>query len=191
MEIPKFPPGDGSRIKIEFPQMDGTTAESMKFQLKTYFVYDQGSNSQNVVFSFATMLGIILGVEIPAIFIFGSYYHSRKSTMKMVKELLQIRYRLVNSIQNNNLSKINLKPIITKYYKRTALANHSLIQEYTTMLDFEQLLEERNNMQGVNYQFKNKSCLSKLDSILNQTNWSAHYEIQTIFRIMFFRIRYK
>ncbi len=193
MEIPKFPPGDGSRIQIEFPKNNIPPLTAFSFDLKTYFVYDQGSNSQDIFSFLVAILVFVIVFEMPIIFILTSYVILRRKIMKRVGELLQIRDQLVNSIQNNNLTKIKLEPTMRNYYERTALANHSLIQEYTTILDFEQLLEERNNMQEANYQFKNKnkSCLSKLDSILNQTNWSTHYEMQTIFKKIFISIKSK
>ena len=72
MEIPKFPPGDGSRIQIEWPNNDLSQLTAFSFDLKSYFVYDQGSNSQDI-FSMFYIIMVFSIVELPAVFILTSY----------------------------------------------------------------------------------------------------------------------
>lgn len=192
IEIPEFPTGSGSLIKISIPKSNLPEFFAPDYNFEGYFIYDQGSNA-----IFLNLLGVlswlplILVIEIPVVFLISGYIISRKKVGVIVSKLFEIREELVNAINKKEGKKIKLDNIVKNHYKLLASIYPSLTKEYTAINDFEQLLYERNHTgkKESSYQSKNHSCLTKLDSILNQTDWFDHYDILWIFRKFFFEIK--
>jgi len=192
IEIPEFPTGSGSLIKISIPKSNLPEFISPIYNFEGYFIYDQGSNSLFLTpIDLLLWLPLVLVVEIPVVILIQGYVRGRKKVGVIVSKLFEIRKELVNTINKKKEKEIKLDDSIKNHYKLLASLYPSLIKEYTAINDFEQLLYERNNTEKkeLSYQSKNHSCLTKLDSILNQTDWSSHYDILWLFRNIFFKIK--